>query len=171
MVSWNLYILISAKYTEVSFEVILSWMYYWLYEENIKCIGCAHINIQILSLAQWLAKSFIENKKTSSFLLCILFDYVHLIRLRKPCHFKILLQSLDKFIRYLRLFWYLSGICYLRLFPSGRASYQDFSLRFSCLSFISHPGSDIRSWWFCIIYWLNISSTFSEWSFQYHFRK
>lgn len=65
-------------------------------------------------------------------LLCNLFDYIHVSRLRKLCHFKVLPQLLDKFICCFILFSHFFDI-----------SLSPIILSLSC---IFHSKGDIRSW-------------------------
>lgn len=95
-------------------------------------------------------------------LLCNLFDYIHVSRLRKLCHFKVLPQLLDKFICCFILFSHFFDIS---LFP--------IILSLSC---IFHSKGDIRSWLEAgLIPFFDSTSVssgfFSEWNFQSPFRK
>lgn len=65
-------------------------------------------------------------------LLCSLFDHIHLSRLRKPCHFIVSSQLLDKFI-----------CCFILVTPFFHISRSSIILS---LSFIFLWKGDIRSW-------------------------
>lgn len=95
-------------------------------------------------------------------LLCNLFDYIHVSRLRKLCHFKVLPQLLDKFICCFILFSHFFDI-----------SLSPIILSLSC---IFHSKGDIRSWLEAgLIPFFDSTSVssgfFSEWNFQSPFRK